>query len=107
MPDSRHSKSDRRRIPRGGRRQGDTLALDCALTSMARQFAALTPDQRPTVLVVDDFADGRDIMREYLDFCGFSVMTAKDAKEALQKAQEAVPKVVLLDLVLPGMDGFD
>jgi hypothetical protein len=85
----RHSESYRRSIPRGGRRQADTSALDRALQSMARHCDALMPDQRPTVLVVDDLADGRDIMREYLCFCGFRVITAKH------------------DLVIPVMDGFD
>jgi CheY-like chemotaxis protein len=82
-------------------------ALERALESLARQFGALTPDRRPTVLVVDDFADGRDVMREYLCFCGFSVITAKHGEEALEKASAALPDVVLLDLVLPVMDGFD
>jgi CheY-like chemotaxis protein len=107
MTERRQSEFDRRSIPRGGRRQGDTLALDRALESMARRFGALMPDQRPTVLVVDDFADGRDIMREYLCFCGFRVTTAKHGEEALEKARAALPEVVLLDLVLPVMDGFD
>src|SRR5262245_46796605 len=107
MPERRHAESDRRSIPRGGRRQGDTSALERALESLARQFGALTRDQRPTVLVVDDFADGRDVMREYLCFCGFSVITAKHGEEALEKARARLPDVVLLDLVLPDLDGFN
>jgi hypothetical protein len=102
MPERRHSESDRRRVPRGGRRRGDTSAIDRALESMARQFGARAPEQRPTVLVVDDFADGRHIMREYLSFCGFTVITAQDGTEALEKARTGLPDVVLLDLVLTG-----
>src|SRR5207237_10012943 len=55
----------------------------------------------------DDLADGRHITRERLRFCGFCVDTATHGMAALEKAHAVVPDAVLLDLMLPDMDGFE
>jgi len=67
---------------------------------------AETP-QAPLVLVVDDVAHGREIFAEYLEFRGFRVATAADGLEALDKAFELLPDVILMDLSLPGLDGWE
>jgi two-component system cell cycle response regulator DivK len=59
------------------------------------------------VLVVDDVAHGRDICSEYLEFRGFRVATAADGLEAMDKAFELLPDVILMDLSLPGIDGWE
>jgi two-component system cell cycle response regulator DivK len=61
----------------------------------------------PLVLVVDDVEHGRDICSEYLEFRGFRVATAADGLEALAKAFELLPDVILMDLSLPGIDGWE
>ena len=61
----------------------------------------------PLVLVVDDVAHGREIFAEYLEFRGFRVATAADGLEALDKAFELLPDVILMDLSLPGLDGWE
>lgn len=61
----------------------------------------------PLVLVVDDVAHGRDICSEYLEFRGFRVATAADGQEALDKAFELLPDVILMDLSLPKIDGWE
>lgn len=61
---------------------------------------------RTLVLVVDDFADGREICAEYLRFHGYEVLTAADGKVALEIAFESVPDVILMDLALPEVDGW-
>jgi two-component system, cell cycle response regulator DivK len=63
-------------------------------------------DRLPLVLVVDDYQDAREMYVEYLRFCGFRVEEASTGAEALQKARELVPDVILMDLSLPGMDGW-
>ena len=63
-------------------------------------------DQRPLVLVVDDYQDAREMYAEYLSFSGFRVVEASNGAEALQKAFELTPDVILMDLSLPGMDGW-
>jgi two-component system cell cycle response regulator DivK len=66
-----------------------------------------TPEKPPLVLVVDDVAHGREIFAEYLEFRGFRVATAEDGLEAMEKAFELRPDVILMDLSLPGIDGWE
>ena len=61
----------------------------------------------PLVLVVDDVAHGREIFAEYLEFRGFRVATASDGLEALDKAFELLPDIILMDLSLPQLDGWE
>jgi CheY-like chemotaxis protein len=61
----------------------------------------------PLVLVVDDVAHGREIFAEYLEFRGFRVATAADGLEALDKAFDLRPDVILMDLSLPALDGWE
>jgi len=63
--------------------------------------------QAPLVLVVDDVDHGREIFAEYLEFRGFRVATAADGLEAMEKAFELHPDVILMDLSLPGIDGWE
>jgi CheY-like chemotaxis protein len=62
---------------------------------------------RPLVLLVEDYDDTREMYREYLEFCGFSVLTARNGLEAIELATTAHPDVVLMDLSLPIMDGWE
>lgn len=63
-------------------------------------------DKRPLVLVVDDYQDAREMYAEYLAYSGFRVAEATNGVEALEKAFELLPDVILMDLSLPGMDGW-
>jgi len=65
------------------------------------------PETAPLVLVVDDMVDGREICAEYLSFRGYRVATAADGHEALAKAFDLLPHVILMDLSLPGIDGWE
>jgi two-component system cell cycle response regulator DivK len=62
---------------------------------------------RPLVLVVDDFLDAREMYAEYFAFSGFRVAEASNGAEAVQKALELTPHVILMDLSMPGMDGWE
>jgi two-component system, cell cycle response regulator DivK len=59
----------------------------------------------PLVLLVDDYADSREMYAEFLEISGFRVIQARDAEEALVQAAERLPDVVLMDFSLPGVDG--
>jgi two-component system cell cycle response regulator DivK len=59
------------------------------------------------VLVVDDYADGREMLAEYLTFRGFAVAAAQSGVEALSVAARVQPSVVLMDLRMPDMDGWE
>jgi two-component system, cell cycle response regulator DivK len=70
--------------------------------------AAVQPSSaKKRVLVVDDFDDAREMYAEYLEFAGFLVETARNGAEAVEKAQEASPDIILMDLSLPVMDGWE
>jgi len=65
------------------------------------------PAEPALVLVVDDVADGREICAEYLIYRQYRVATAADGREALAKAFDLVPDVILMDLSLPEIDGWE
>jgi DNA-binding response OmpR family regulator len=58
------------------------------------------------ILVVDDDADIRGLVRELLERRGFVVAEASDGKQALQEMYEGRPDLVLLDVSMPGLDGW-
>ena len=62
---------------------------------------------RPRVLLVDDYLDAREMYTEYLELSGFDVVQASDGMEALRLAVEAVPDIIVMDLSLPVMDGWE
>jgi CheY-like chemotaxis protein len=64
-------------------------------------------DERRRVLVVDDYPDAREMYSEYLQFSGFEVIEASNGIEALQKAADTRPDIILMDLSLPVMDGWE
>ena len=66
-----------------------------------------TKGERPRVLLVDDYPDAREMYTEYLEFSGFDVVQAANGMEALERAAEATPDIILMDLSLPVMDGWE
>ena len=62
---------------------------------------------RPCVLLVDDYPDAREMYSEYLAFSGFDVIEAANGIEALQRAADERPDIILMDLSLPVMDGWE
>lgn len=60
-----------------------------------------------TVLVVDDQPDQRDLYRQYLAFEGYRVDVAASGREALERVTTTPPDVVVMDLAMPVMDGFE
>jgi len=63
--------------------------------------------ERPRVLVVDDYPDAREMYAEYLQFSGFDVIEAGNGMEALERAADSAPDIILMDLSLPVMDGWE
>ena len=60
-----------------------------------------------TVLVVEDFADNRFMMRKLLEMSGYQVVEAVDGREAVEVAESVRPDLILMDLSLPRLDGLD
>ncbi|MBI2189201.1 MAG: response regulator [Acidobacteria bacterium] len=67
----------------------------------------MSAEQGPLILVVDDYEDAREMYAEYLRFCGFRVAEARNGNEALEQAFALHPDLILMDLSLPGMDGWE
>jgi two-component system, OmpR family, phosphate regulon response regulator OmpR len=61
----------------------------------------------PHILVVDDDDRLRDLLRRYLTDNGFIVNTACDGKDALEKLQSLIFDLIVLDVMMPGMNGFE
>ena len=64
-------------------------------------------DREATVMVVDDSITIRKVTTRFLERNNYQVVTAKDGVDALQKLQNIVPDVVLLDIEMPRMDGYE
>ena len=59
------------------------------------------------VLIVDDVPDNLSVLHDALDESGYTVLIATGGEAALQRADQALPDIVLLDAMMPGMDGFE
>jgi DNA-binding response OmpR family regulator/DNA-binding CsgD family transcriptional regulator len=59
------------------------------------------------VLIVDDVPDNLSLLHDALDEAGYTVLVATHGEAALQRAIQAVPDIILLDAIMPGMDGFE
>ena len=77
--------------------------------------AAVAPDARRApagdavgvVLIVDDIPDNLAVLHDALDESGYTVLVATDGASAIARAAQALPDIVLLDALMPGMDGFE
>jgi len=98
--------------------EGSTFTLRLPATvEVAKETPAVqaaapgSPEERPSaeehpVLVIDDNADSRDVLRRTLEEDGHTVVTAPGGEEGLGLALELSPSLILLDVMMPGMDGW-
>ena len=66
-----------------------------------------TLEPGPSVLLVEDDRDGRQMYAEWLSHAGFRVDEAHNGLQALERAFERIPDIVVTDLNIPGIDGFE
>ena len=94
-----------------GRGQGSEFEVRLPLSTVAierRAPVATAPGRRPRrILVVDDNEDAAESLAVMLRLGGHDVSTAHDGPSALEAAQARAPEVILLDIGLPGMSGYD
>ena len=62
--------------------------------------------ERPLVLLAEDFEDARELYRDYLEYSGFSVKTATNGREAIDRAIALRPDIILMDASMPVLDGW-
>jgi CheY-like chemotaxis protein/DNA-binding CsgD family transcriptional regulator len=68
---------------------------------------ALDRANSDVVLIVDDVPDNLAVLHDALDESGYTVLVATSGEAALQRAAQALPDLILLDAMMPGMDGFE
>src|SRR3954447_9517938 len=75
----------------------------------ARNPMAATLDRANSevVLIIDDVPDNLSVLHDALDESGYTVLVATGGEAALQRAAQALPDIVLLDAMMPGIDGFE
>jgi two-component system cell cycle response regulator DivK len=66
-----------------------------------------TRNSQPLVLVVEDYQDAREMYAAYLMFSGYRVAEAANGVDAIEKTVELMPDIILMDLALPVMDGWE
>lgn len=66
----------------------------------------MNPSESPVVLIVDDVMDNLALLHDALDESGFIVLVANNGASAIETAVNALPDIILLDAIMPEMDGF-
>ena len=59
------------------------------------------------IMIVEDYADTRSMMRYMIEYFGYEVIEAGDGYEAVENAKDQLPDLILMDLMMPVMDGFE
>ncbi len=69
--------------------------------------SAISPDESPCLLVVEDEPNIRELLATSLRFAGFEVQVAGDGQAALDAVHRLEPDLIVLDVMLPDIDGFE
>jgi PAS domain S-box-containing protein len=91
-------------------RPGRAIDIDHLLRQLAARHIDLPPAQgtgRRTILIVDDEAHIRELLKQELHEAGYGVREAADGREALAQIRRERPDLVILDVMMPEMGGFD
>jgi CheY-like chemotaxis protein/anti-sigma regulatory factor (Ser/Thr protein kinase) len=94
--------------------KGSTFRIKLHLSEVSSPRIASTMEDRvrgyvgprQTILVVDDNEEQRDLVRELLEPLGFNIFTASSGRDCLQLAERHRPNLILLDIAMPEMDGW-
>ncbi|QYF93419.1 response regulator [Massilia sp. PAMC28688] len=78
-----------------------------ATAAPQKNLVALPDTGKPSVLLIEDNDDGREMMATMLTACGFPIEHAADGLQGVQKALDHHPDVALVDIGLPGIDGYE
>ncbi|MGD9897866.1 MAG: HD domain-containing phosphohydrolase [Calditrichaceae bacterium] len=60
----------------------------------------------PKILIVDDYPENIELIKNFFNGDGFHFLTASDGEEAVQKVYDQMPDIILLDVIMPGIDGY-
>ena len=82
-------------------------ALSLGMDTGTQTVTTGSGEVAPVVLVVDDSPDARLLYGEYLQLCGFRVVTAMNGEEGVAAAHAEWPAIIVMDLQMPKMDGWE
>lgn len=68
---------------------------------------SIDPPNADVVLIVDDVPENLSVLHDALDDAGYKVLVATNGEAALARARQALPDIILLDAMMPGIDGFE
>ena len=85
----------------------DDYAVTFSLPLPIKETRTKTQFKRPCVLIVDDYSLTREMYRMILEHSGFEVVEAADGVEALLCVRDTAPDLILMDLSMPLMDGWE
>jgi CheY-like chemotaxis protein len=74
---------------------------------MGQTVETYRPETLPTILLVEDFDDTRLMMKMWLAKRGYRVIEAETGEEAITVAQRELPDLIIMDVLMPGMNGLD
>ena len=74
--------------------------------SLSLEYTQLSPDNTVKILVIDDNSTNLAIVAHYLEKSGFTVLVSQDGESGIKRAQYARPNLILLDIMMPGIDGL-
>lgn len=94
-------------MPCMGAGVGRPLLENFAVTEQAEPTTDSTDDPKNIILVVDDNEQNLELLVAYLDDLNCEVITAVDGVDALEKMQVTTPDLILLDVMMPRMSGFE
>lgn len=89
------------------RRAAATVRNQAANVQKVAETAPKQESKKRTVMVVDDSVTVRKVTSRLLERQGYEVVTAKDGVDAIEKLEEVTPDIMLLDIEMPRMDGFE
>jgi CheY-like chemotaxis protein len=96
------------RTPTGsGPLPASTVASKAARDDRGESAVKTEKREKRLVLIVDDFEDNRAMYSVFLAYSGYDVLEASDGVEAVEVASRALPDIVVMDLSLPLMDGWE
>ncbi|MUG97421.1 response regulator [Scytonema sp. UIC 10036] len=90
--------------------EGEKLSINTLIKQLKEHVVTATPDflqKDKTILVVDDDAHIRELLRQELETEGYTVREAKDGMDAIAQVKIAQPDLVILDVMMPQINGFD
>src|SRR5437870_12499333 len=87
--------------------QGDRLKKRRKFVRVTLSLNRSVPMSRARILIADDNPEGAELLEAYLDGADYDIDTARDGEDTLRKVQAFPPDLILLDVMMPKISGFE